>query len=158
LSQPSQTSKSKDLKVVTRQVINPSVIKEDKRKLQLLYIIKTLNSVSEKALTQFLYEAKDKGFNMGYPFSVIGGNVVSQQLKDDITSLLYLGLIENDPGNKKLKLTMSGEETVEGNMSLIDDAFKNSLTQALNELKNKIVAIDEEYSLKLRSERRGRRR
>ncbi len=158
LSQPGQASKSKELKNVSKQVITPSILKEDKRKLELLYIIKVLNTISERALTTLLYEAKDKGLDLKYEFNTIGNNIFSPSIKEDITSLLYLGLIETDPATKKLKLSTDGEEALESNLASIDDSFKNQLNQILTDVKNKIVAIDEEYSLKLRSERRSRRR
>ncbi|ARM75966.1 hypothetical protein [Acidianus manzaensis] len=153
-SGPSST-KTKELKNVSKQVISPTVLKEDKRKLQLLYIIKSIGSISERAIIALLYDASQKGLNLGYEFNVIGNNVFSPTLKEDITSLLYLGYIETDPANKKLKISSNGEEALEENKTNIDDNFKNQLNQILSELKAKITALDEEYTLKLRSNKRN---
>lgn len=155
MSQPGQTTKSKELKLVTKQVISPTVLKEDLRKLKLLYIIKSLGSVSERALILLLYEGSQKGLNLDYSFNVIGNNVFSPMIKEDLTSLLYLGYIETDPVTKKLKVSSNGEEALEQNKGSIDDGFKNQLNLVLNELKTKIAALDEEYTLKLRSNKRN---
>ncbi|MEM0015955.1 MAG: hypothetical protein QW550_03845 [Saccharolobus sp.] len=155
MSQPNQ-QKSKDLKIVSKQVISPNVINEDKRKLQLLYILKQVNKLTEKSIILLLYELKQKGIDLGYQFNVIGNNVFSSMIKEDLTSLLYLGLIENDPISKKISVSNNGIEVLEKNP--IDEEYKNKLLQALNEIKTKILAIDEEYNLKIKSEMKRRRR
>ncbi|MCH1770985.1 MULTISPECIES: hypothetical protein [Metallosphaera] len=159
MSQPSQggqPGKSKELKTSSKQVISPSVLKEDKRKLQLLYIIKVLGGVTEKGLITLLYEGTQKGLNMGHQFNTLGNNLISPTVKEDITSLLYLGYIESDQ-TKKLKLTNDGEEALAANKQLLDEGFINTVNNVVTELKQKIVSIDQEYNLKLRSERRRRR-
>jgi len=65
--------------------------------------------------------------------------------------LLYLGLLENDQA-KMLKVSSNGKDFLESNP--VDEAFKNQLTSLIQELKEKIKAIDEEQ--RLRSRRRGR--
>ncbi|BAB65200.1 MULTISPECIES: hypothetical protein [Sulfurisphaera] len=145
MSQPGQT-KSKELKLTSKQVFTPDSLKDDKRKIKLLYLIKTLNGASEKALTIGLYELKQKGLDLGYQFNVIGNNVFSPMIKEDITALLYVGYIENDPQSKKLKLTSSGQEFLDKQQ--IEDDFKNNLAQLLSDIKMKINAIDEENRLK----------
>jgi len=147
MSQPGQT-KSKELKIVSKQVITTDSLKDDKRKIKLLYIIKALNGVSEKALTVGLYELKQKGLDLGYQFNVIGNNVFSPMIKDDITALLYVGYLENDPKSKKLIITSRGQEFLDSQQ--IEDDFKNNLAQLLNEIKVKITAIDEENRMKSR--------
>jgi len=147
MSQPGQT-KSKELKIVSKQVITTDSLKDDKRKIKLLYIIKALNGVSEKALTVGLYELKQKGLDLGYQFNVIGNNVFSPMIKDDITALLYVGYLENDPKSKKLIITSRGQEFLDSQQ--IEDDFKNNLAQLVNEIKVKITAIDEENRMKSR--------
>ncbi len=155
MSQPGQ-QKSKELKTVSKQVITPSVLNEDKRKLQLLYIIKQVNKLTEKSIITLLYELKQKGIDLGYQFNVIGNNVFSPMIKEDLTSLLYLGLIEIDSVNKKISVSNNGLEMIEKNQ--LEEEFKNKLNQAINEIKTKIIAIDEEYNLKLKSDMKLRRR
>lgn len=103
MSQPNQggqPSKSKELKATSKQVISPSILKEDKRKLQLLYIIKALGGVTEKGLITLLYEGSQKGLNLGHQFNTLGNNLISPTAKEDITSLLYLGYVESDQTKK----------------------------------------------------------
>lgn len=151
-SQPTQ--KSKDLKISSKQVINPTILNEDKRKLNLLYIINRMERVSEKALTTLIAEMKEKGLDLGYEFNNIGNNTFSHSLKEDITSLLYLGFIENDLKTKKLSLSNDGKEFLE--KSQIDEELRSKLDSMINDLKVKVNAIDEEYNLKMRNERRLR--
>ncbi|TRM79718.1 hypothetical protein DJ524_09675, partial [Sulfolobus sp. D5] len=132
MSQPGQ-QKSKELKTVSKQVITPSVLNEDKRKLQLLYIIKQVSKLTEKSIITLLYELKQKGIDLGYQFNIIGNNVFSPMIKEDLTSLLYLGLIEIDSINKKISVSNNGLEVLEKNQ--LDEEFKNKLNQAINEIK-----------------------
>ncbi len=146
MSQPG-AQKSKELKLVTKQVVTPDVLKDDKRKQQLLYVLNVLNGISEKGLIQALYEMKQKGLDLGYNFVTLGNNVFSPQLKEDLTALLYLGLVENEQG-KRLKVTSNGLEQLE--KLQFDDAFKSQVTSIWNEIKTKIQAIDQEQKLKMR--------
>jgi hypothetical protein len=151
LSQPGSQTKSKELKLVTKQVVTSDSVKEDKRKLQLLYLISNFDGISEKALLYAISELKNKGLDLGYNIVTLGNNVTSPQVKDDLTALLYLGLLENDQA-KTLKVSSNGKDFLESNP--VDEAFKNQLTSLIQELKEKIKAIDEEQ--RLRSRRRGR--
>jgi hypothetical protein len=151
LSQPGSQTKSKELKLVTKQVVTSDSVKEDKRKLQLLYLISNFDGISEKALLYAISELKNKGLDLGYTIVTLGNNVTSPQVKDDLTALLYLGLLENDQA-KMLKVSSNGKDFLESNP--VDEAFKNQLTSLIQELKEKIKAIDEEQ--RLRSRRRGR--
>jgi hypothetical protein len=151
LSQPGSQTKSKELKLVTKQVVTPDSVKEDKRKLQLLYLISNFDGISEKALLYAISELKNRGLDLGYNIVTLGNNVTSPQVKDDLTALLYLGLLEIDQA-KTLKVSSNGKDFLESNP--VDEAFKNQLTSLIQELKEKIKAIDEEQ--RLRSRRRGR--
>ncbi|ACP38674.1 MAG: DUF1411 domain-containing protein [Saccharolobus sp.] len=155
MSQPGQ-QKSKDVKMVSKQVISTNIINEDKRKLQLLYIIRQIGKLTEKSIIMLLYELKQKGVDLGYQFNVIGNNVFSLMAKEDLTSLLYLGLIENDPVSKKIGISNNGIEILD--KTQIEEDFKNKVAQALNEIKTKILAYDEEYNLKIKNEMKLRRR
>lgn len=151
MSQPGSQTKSKELKLVTKQVVTPDSVKEDKRKLQLLYLISNFDGISEKALLYAISELKNRGLDLGYNIVTLGNNVTSPQVKDDLTALLYLGLLEIDQA-KTLKVSSNGKDFLESNP--VDEAFKNQLTSLIQELKEKIKAIDEEQ--RLRSRRRGR--
>ena len=140
------------------QVITLDEIKRDERKMKLLHIINYLGSISERALTHLLYLLKEeKGIDLGYKFVVLGGKPVSKDVLEDIRALLYVGLIENNPKNRKLQITSNGLEFLEKNQlpkEVMDDVY-----QAIEELKPKILPIDAEVELSVSSgPGRGRRR
>lgn len=149
-------TQKKELKIVSKQVINPNIIVEDKRKLNLLYLIKQFGAISEKGLLVFVQELKNKGFDLGYNIITISTNTYSPMLKEDITSLLYLGFIEIDQQTKRLRITNKGIEILEN--AQIDEVLKNITSQFLAEIKPKITAIEQEYVLKLKNERKMLRR
>jgi hypothetical protein len=128
LSQPGSQTKSKELKLVTKQVVTSDSVKEDKRKLQLLYLISNFDGISEKALLYAISELKNKGLDLGYNIVTLGNNVTSPQVKDDLTAMLYLGLLENDQA-KMLKVSSNGKDFLESNP--VDEAFKNQLTSLI---------------------------
>jgi hypothetical protein len=150
-------SKSKELKIVKKQVINPTVVNEDMRKARLLFIIKQVSPVSEKGLMTLLSQLKEKGVDIDYQFNTLpNGSLVSPQFKEDLTSLLYLELLETDSRDKRIKLSSQGEDTLA--TITVGEDFKAKLMPLLEELKPKIQAIDQELNLKMRAERRRNRR
>ncbi|BBD72502.1 hypothetical protein HS1genome_0891 [Sulfodiicoccus acidiphilus] len=150
-------SKSKELKIVKKQVINPTVVNEDRRKARLLFVIKQIAPVSEKGLLSLLSLLKEKGIDVEYQFTTLpNGSLISPQFKEDLTSLLYLELLESDPRDKRLKLSSQGEDTIA--TIAIDDEFKSKVLPAIDELRPKVQAIDQELNLKMRAERRRNRR
>ncbi|MGC9104925.1 MAG: hypothetical protein ACP5HQ_00625 [Thermoprotei archaeon] len=152
MSQPGGQQKSKELKLVTKQVVTLDAVKDDKRKIQLLYLISSFDGISEKALMHAIKELKEKGLDLGYNVVTLGSNVTSPQVKEDLTALLYLGLIENDQV-KRIKLSSNGKDFME--TITVDEAFKNQLAGLLPEVKEKIKGIDVEHNM--RAQRRGRR-
>lgn len=184
MSQPG-TSKSKDLKISTKQVINRSALKEDLRKGQLLHIVRIVQPISEAALQTLIYELQQKGLDMKYAFMSIQAPVArrtfqnrprrreqeegtetqepqertlitSKDLKEDITALLYLGLIENSPSDKRFRLTADGEQAL-GEVPQ-DQQFLEKVTAVYREVEDKLRAIDREENRWIRKDRRMRRR
>jgi hypothetical protein len=156
LSQQPGSSKTKELKMVSKQVITKSSLKEDRNKLKLLQLIKMFSPISERSLQLLVYELKQRGVEVDYSFTNIAGNITSLNLREDLTALLYLGLVENDPVDKRLKLTGDGEQVV---TELIKEPeFEEKAKQLAADLKPKIQAIDQEENLKMRKERRMLRR
>jgi len=151
----SAPQKSKELKVFSKQVITADQIKRDVRKLKLLMIINILEEISEKALTHLIYLIqKEKGIDLGYKFFSVAGNPSSKQLLDDIFALLYVGLIETNPRNKKLRLTSTGKEFLEQITEISEEEF-SPIRSAIEELRSKIQLVDAEVELLgLRSRRR----
>ncbi|HDI02338.1 MAG TPA: hypothetical protein ENF93_01695 [Ignisphaera sp.] len=139
------TQKTKELKTFSMQVVTIDHIKKDPRKMKLLHIIHHIGAISEKALTYLLYYLKEKGLDLGYNFIVIGGKPMSKDVLEDIMALLYVGLVENDPRTKKLRLTSNGMEFMEKN-ALAPEEVKDLLA-AVDELKPKITPIDAEVEL-----------
>lgn len=144
-SVPAQ-QKSKEMKVFSTQVITLDHVKKDKRKLLLLNIIKTCNEISERGLSILITMLKDeKNINLNYTILKLGNRIIARELQEDIRALLYLGLIEVDPKNKKLKLTSNGQEFLDNIVSTVEDL--KDILSAVEELKPRIIPIDEEVSL-----------
>ncbi|MEM2528619.1 MAG: hypothetical protein QXG40_04400 [Ignisphaera sp.] len=143
---PSQQQKTKELKTFSVQIVTLDQIRNDKRKLILIYMIKSLKEVSEKGLTYLInYLKEEKKIDLGYNIIKIGNKIIVKELNDDIKLLLYVGIVEMDPKSKKLRLTSSGQEFLE-NTKIIDKDVEQ-LLQLVEEYRNKIIAIDEEISL-----------
>lgn len=142
----SQQQKTKELKTFSVQIVTLDQIRNDKRKLMLIYMIKSLKEVSEKGLTYLInYLKEEKKIDLGYNIIKIGNKIIVKELNDDIKLLLYVGIVEMDPKSKKLRLTSSGQEFLE-NTKVIDKDVEQ-LLQLVEEYRNKIIAIDEEISL-----------
>lgn len=156
MSQKTGSGKSKELKIVTRHVITVDDIKNDPRKIKLLYIINTIGGISEKALQHLIYYMKDLEFDLGYNFIVLGTTPSSKMLHNDIVALLYVGLIETNP-RRKLVATSLGKEFLEKTKDVITDDEKETIKKLIDELRIKIAPIDMEVELSYRSKRRRRR-
>ncbi|MEM1541676.1 MAG: hypothetical protein QW101_05520 [Ignisphaera sp.] len=138
--------KTKELKIFSTQIITLDQIKKDKRKLLLLNIIKNYNEVSEKGLAYLITLLKDeKGFNINYTTVKLGNRAIVRELQDDIKALLYTGLVEVNPKNKKLRLTSNGQEFLESTSKEVESF--NDVLQAAEELKTRVQLVDEEVSL-----------
>lgn len=140
--------KTKEIKVFSAQVITLDHIKKDRRKLTLLNIIKACNEISERGLTHLIAMLKDeKDLNLGYTILKLGNRIVVRELVEDVKALLYTGLIEVNPKNKKLRLTSNGVEFLDKISSQITIENLSSILQAVEELKPKILPLDEEVAL-----------
>jgi hypothetical protein len=145
-TQSQQQQKTKELKTFSTQVITLDQIRNDKRKLTLVYIIKALGEVSEKGLSYLInYLKEEKKTSLGYNIVKIEDKIIVRELTEDIKSLLYVGIVEVDPKSKKLKLTSNGQEFLES-IKVVDKDIEQ-LYQIVEEYRNKITAIDEEISL-----------
>ena len=153
----SSQQKTKELKIVTRHVITLDAVKRDERKIKLLNIINAYGEISEKALTHLIYLMKnEKDFDMGYKFITIANVPSSKELKEDLMALLYVGLLEVNPRNRRLRLTSLGKEFLSNN-PLPEDLI-SKITDLVTELKPKVVSYDVEIDLVIRSMSRRRRR
>ncbi|MCS7128057.1 MAG: hypothetical protein N3E36_02620 [Sulfolobales archaeon] len=149
------TTKSKELKIVTKYVATLDDVKSDLRKLKVLYIISFFNDISEKALQHLIYSMKEDGYQLYQDFMMISGVPFSKALKNDLTILLYVGLLETNV-KRKLSLTSLGKETLRECMEKVPSIDKDSISKLVNELKPKIALIDAEVELMFRGAKRRR--
>lgn len=154
------STKSKELKIITRHVVTVNDVLKDPRKIKLLYLIKEFGEISEKALQYLVYWLKsEKGVDLGYDFLVIGNVPSSKDLKMDIVALLYVGALETNPKNKKLRVTGIGEELL-GKVDIDKEELEKLVSNA-KDFEAKVRSIDAEVELvvkMLSSTRRRRRR
>ncbi len=155
----SKPSKTKELKIITRHVVTIDDVAKDPRKLKLLYLVNALEEISEKALQYLIYWLKtEKQLDLGYEFLVIGNVPSSKELKSDIVALLYVGALETNPRNKKLRVTSVGKELLE---KTVTDNMKpefDRVVAAAKELEAKVKSIDAEVELTIKMLRQSMRR
>ncbi len=142
-----QSTKSKDLKIVARPVITIDQIKSNTRAVKLLHLINVLGRVSEKNLPLIIKELKDNGLDLGYNIVTIAGSVVSKELREDLTTLLYTGLIETNQINRVINLTSLGKEFLSKN---IDEQLSDKIRSKVEELRPKISMLLAESELRRR--------
>ncbi len=146
----------KELRIVTRKVVNEDLIKKDPKKMKVLKVIELFKQISERSLTKLLYMLKEqKEIDTGYKFLMLGDSPTSRELAEDIRILLYLGLVETDPVTRRLKLTSNGQEFLEKNPLTGEEVEK--LMRAVEEFKPKIEAEESATELALGYRRRRRR-
>lgn len=155
----SKPSKTKELKIITRHVVTIDDVAKDPRKLKLLYLVDTLGEISEKALQYLVYWLKtEKQLDLGYEFLVIGNVPSSKELKMDIVALLYVGALETNPRNKKLRVTSVGKELLEKTVTENLKPEFDRVVAAAKELEAKVKSIDAEVELTIKMLRQSMRR
>jgi len=142
-----QSTKSKDLKIVSRPVVTIDQVKNNTRALKLLHLIHVLGKVSEKSLPMIIKELKDNNLDLGYNIVMIAGNPVSRELKEDLTTLLYTGLVETNQINRVINLTSLGKEFITKN---IDEQLLEKIRSKVEELRPKISILLAETELRRR--------
>lgn len=140
-----QQSKSKDLKIVARPVVSIEQVKSNQKAVRLLHLMYVIEKVSEKNLLTVLKELRDAGLDIGYNIVSILGSLVSKDLKEDLTTLLYLGLLETRQQNRVLSLTSLGREFIEKNM---DKELIEKIRSKIEEIKPKISILLVESELR----------
>jgi len=149
----SQQTKSKELKIVTKPVIALESVKNNKRAMKVLYLISELGSVTEKGLSYVIKELSSAGVDLGYRFLEIAGIPTSKELREDIISMLYVGLLESSQG-KKLSVTSQGKEVL--SQIQLEQGYIDALKSKLPEIKTKLATILAEADLESRRSRRNR--
>lgn len=148
---------TKDLKIISVQVVTPEAVMRNPRQMALLYIIDRLGPTHEKTLQHIAYVIQEElNVSLGYDFRKVGNTPYSPQLKSDLVSLLYVGFVENEPGlYRKLRTTSSGKDALE------KAAPPAGLVEAINSnfemLRNKASILDSELDLEIRKRMKGLR-
>ncbi|MCE4611368.1 MAG: hypothetical protein F7B17_05295 [Desulfurococcales archaeon] len=107
-----EAGKTKDLKIISVQVITKDKVMSNERQMALLYIIDKFGPLYERALQQVVYDLQQLGAPLGYEFKVIAGVPYSPEFKNDLVALGYVGFIEYTP-NKKVRVTNDGKDALE---------------------------------------------
>ncbi len=152
-----ETGKSKELKIVTVHVVTRDMVVKNPRLMALLYIVDSLGPMHERTLHDIVKQVQDLGGGLGYNFKSLGIGLHSQELKNDLIALTYVGFVEVDPVRKKIRSTGEGKEALEkhgappGIIRVVEENKVN--------LKNLIALFDShlDAQLRRRSERPTRR-
>ncbi|MCE4615311.1 MAG: hypothetical protein F7B60_07285 [Desulfurococcales archaeon] len=151
---------TKDFKLVTFKVITLDQVLKNERLMNLLYLLSKFKELNEKTIYHLVHEVQEKGLNLGYNFFVVGGHPNSKQLKDDLVALMYVDLVEAEPRTKKVKLTGHGLDIIESYTKELSLDKKSLTDNILEEIKKKIMVLDNEVDLEMtlrKNRRRGRR-
>jgi hypothetical protein len=148
LSQSGQEKKSKEFKLEPKLVITPEQVLSNDRIVKLLYLLEAYGEISEKACYHLIYELKQRGLDIGYTFFKLGDSVSSKQLREDITSLLYLELLETKGRAKKLVVTSKGKEELSKRLSQLPEDFKEKASKLVEEVRPVVASIDAESEYK----------
>jgi hypothetical protein len=139
----------RELVIIARPAVTLDQVRNDPRKRNLLLVFSVLEKMKgiyERSLAFLLYWLKtEKGIDLGYDFLLVGDTPTSKQLREDLVSLLYVGLIESDPVTKKLRITNEGKEFLK--TSGVDEQLQNKLEEAIEELKPKLTTIEAQLEL-----------
>jgi hypothetical protein len=150
---------TKELKIITVQVVTKDKVLENPRQMALLYIIDKFGPLHERTLHHLVKDIQDLGFDLGYKFNVIGGTPYSQELKSDLVALLYVGFAETEPSMyRKLRVTSEGKGALEKKappQGLADIIEKN-----FERLRNKASLLDGQldHEIRMRLRELSRRR
>ena len=157
MSQKTEKTVSKEIKIVTRPVVTLDDVSRDLRKVSLLEVVRSLGEVSERGLISSLYILKSEvGKDLGYQFQVIGSSVSSREVLEDVRVLLYLGLLEVSP-NRKLRLTSLGREFLEKLSGGLRERLED-IAKSVEGIKQRVLSEDSLLNLAPAGGRRGRRR
>lgn len=154
----SQQKPSKELKIVTRPVVTLDSIRANDRLKRLICILNAYGEITERGLQHLIYELQKSGYDLGYQFLTIKNMVSSKSLREDLVELLYVGVLESDPRNKKFKLTSQGQEFLNEILPSIPGEEVEKIKGLVEEVRAKITTIDAEAELSSILRRSSRRR
>lgn len=150
------TTKTKELKIATVQVVTKDAVVKNPRQMSLLYLIDSLGPMHERTVHELVKKVQEMGAGLNYSFVRLGEDHHSPELKNDIISLTYVGFLETDVERRKIRTTGDGKEALEkhgappGIVKLVEDN-KDSL-------KNLVILFDSKIDLEIRKRRETKRR
>lgn len=144
------STRSKEIKIITRQVVTLDDIKREPNKVKLLYIISLFGEISDKALNYLICEMKNRGYDLGYSFTSIGNIPSSRELYNDLIALKYTGLVETSISRKNI-LSSLGKEFLDKYSNIIPDQEREVIKKLIDELRMKVKPIDLEVELRFRT-------
>ena len=149
--------KSKELKIITVQVVTRDKVLSNPRQMALLYIINKLGPMHERTIHQIVSDVQELGVDLGYKFSIVGGVPYSQDLKSDLVALLYVGFIETEPTPfRRLRVTGDGREALE--KYKVPDLLFEVIEKNYERLRNKASILDSHLDTEIRAKLRERGR
>ncbi|GBF09086.1 hypothetical protein apy_08110 [Aeropyrum pernix] len=106
--------KSKDLKIISVEVVTRDKVVKNPRQMALLYLIDRLGPIHERTLQMIAHELQQRGAQLGYEFKIVAGVPYSPEFKNDLIALAYVGFVEVNPRrNRRLQTTNDGKEALE---------------------------------------------
>ncbi len=143
-----EVGKSKELKIVTVQVVMRDKVVKNPRQMALLYIIDALGPMHERTLHDVVKHIQDLGGALGYEFKSLGVGLHSPELKNDLIALIYVGFVEVDPVKRKVRSTGEGKEALEkygAPPNVVRVVEENKVN-----LKNIVALFDSQVDMQLR--------
>jgi len=143
-----ETGKSKELKIISIQVVTRDKVVKNPRQMALLYIVDSLGPMHERTLHDIARHIQDLGGELGYEFRSLGVGLHSPELKNDLIALTYVGFVEVDPVRRKIRSTGEGKEALEkygtppGIVRVVEENKVN--------LKNLVALFDSQVDMQLR--------
>ncbi len=151
-----EAGKTKDLKIISVQVITRDRVVKNPRQMGLLYIIDRFGPIHEKTLQMLAYEIQKRGAQLGYNFTVVAGVPYSPEFRNDLVALTYVGFVEVNPRkNRRLQVTSDGKEALE--KYGVPKSVIEVIERHFVDLRNTAMLKDSEIDIALKK-RRGEER
>ncbi len=142
-----EAGKSKELKIITVQVVTRDKVMSNDRQMALLYIIDKFGPLYEKTLQQLVYDIQQLGAPLGYNFKIVAGVPYSPEFKNDLVALSYVGFIEFSP-DKRVSVTSDGKDALEKKGA--PRGVVEVIERNLNELRNKASLYDSKVLINIK--------
>lgn len=140
---------SKELKIISVQVVTRDSVVKSPRRMGLLYVIDRLGPMHERTLHGVVSRLQEKGADFGYEFKRIASSLYSRELREDLVALMYVGFVEAGAGKtRKLRVTSEGREALEKHGA--PQGIVGVLQSGYEELRNETSLLDSHIDIQLR--------